>query len=106
LETDRTTPGNVSAKLLANAGGLEFRIRGPAHAEWYYRRAATLAAESVGLRHPLTGRILADYAAVLRQLGQKNEARALERRARDIFDASSSGSYDRHSLDVSELGVR
>jgi tetratricopeptide (TPR) repeat protein len=105
-ETGRSAAPTVAATLLANAGGLQFRLNGPGPAEPYFQRAAAVAEKSIGQSHRLTGRILANYAVVLRQLERKTEARDMEKRAKAIFASGASGVSDRYSVDVSTLRVR
>jgi tetratricopeptide (TPR) repeat protein len=106
VDASRITSHAVTVTLLSNAGNLQFRLNGPVPAETYYRRAVALAEESVGDTHPLTGRILANFAVVLRQLQKKSEARSMDKRARSILDNTTAALNDRYSVDVAALDAR
>jgi hypothetical protein len=49
------------------------------------------------------GRILAEYAVLLRKNKRKDEARALERRARSILENHAHENLTRHTVDIGDL---
>jgi tetratricopeptide (TPR) repeat protein len=63
-----------------------------AEAESSARRAATLAEEVYGPKHPRLGLFLQRYAAVLAQANRKKEASDIQKRARAILVAANRGS--------------
>lgn len=69
---------------LANLAQLRVSQGQPDRAEPLYRRALAIREKALGLSHPEVAKILEDLANVLRKLGQKEEAVALELRAREI----------------------
>ena len=103
--SQRTLPSGhpESVQLLANLGALKFQMLGPREAQPFYREALVIAEARLGTNHPLLGAILRNYAVVLRQLGQGSQARACERRAREISQLSRDRDPRKYTVDVSEL---
>ncbi len=54
------------------------------------RQSIDLAEASLGARHPRVGFYLANYAAILKKLGRKTEAKAAQKRAESILDENPS----------------
>jgi hypothetical protein len=65
-----------------------------------------IAEQSFGAAHPDVPVIIADYAAVLRKLRKKNEARALEKQARELRARLDRESPSRREVDWRELRSR
>jgi len=72
-------------------------------AELYGREAAAKAEAIYGPDHPRLGWHLANYAEILKRLGRKDEARAVERRSKAILAHSEESNPVRQSVNVNAL---
>jgi tetratricopeptide (TPR) repeat protein len=72
-------------------------------AEFYAKEAATKAEAIYGTDHPRFGWHLANYAAVLKRMGRKADARAMELRSSAILARSGSGRASQHTVNVNAL---
>ena len=68
----------------ANLGQLYVAQGHPAKAEPFYRRALAIRKKALGSSHPEVAKTLEDLSNVLRKLGRRNEAVALDLQAREI----------------------
>jgi tetratricopeptide (TPR) repeat protein len=98
-----TTPSDpVRISALFNQANLYAIARRPADAERLFVRALETARQTLGEAHPLTAAIMSRYAVLLKASHRKQEAAALETRAREI--QRSFQSTGRSTVDVRELG--
>jgi tetratricopeptide (TPR) repeat protein len=74
-----------------------------ADAESYARKSVELAEESLGPQHPRLGLYLANYAVILKQAGRKNEAKAIQKRADQIFEANPSSGSGGYTVNAAAL---
>jgi len=70
------------------------------------KQAVTSAEQHFGEAHPRTAQALTVYAAVLRRLQRKSEAREMEKRARRIESQDGQTRLSRETIDVNELAPR
>lgn len=75
-------------------------------AEAAYRRSLAIAEQSFGVTHPDMPEIFADYAAALRKLRKKDEARALEKHARELRARLDRENASRFEVDWRDLRNR
>jgi hypothetical protein len=76
-----------------------------ATAEPLFQRALAIAESSLGRENRLVGKILAEYAVLLRKTKRKNEAKLLETRAQAIRQSQAPEELGRHTVDVRDLGT-
>lgn len=88
---------------LANLALVDFRLGDLASAAKCYRAAIQAMEASFGPSHPYLGMALAEYSRVLRKSGAKAEAKAVERRAKDILASQTTDLMDRWSVDIRTL---
>lgn len=91
------------ASLFVNLGGLHFRGGRLAAAESYFERAMAIAEKSLSDEHPLLGRILCDYAWVLRARKKGALATKLEKRGYAILRSTSTISPALHTVEFSDV---
>ena len=77
-------PGQVRARVLANLGVLNWKLRRKAEAETNFTLALGEMEIAVGRQHPDVGRILVEYSVVLRKTGRSVEASQMRIRADGI----------------------
>lgn len=77
-------PGQARARVLANLGLLRWKFGPKTDAPLYLEKALLEMEASAGKHHPDVGRILEDYAQVLAKTGQKQSAKQMAARAREI----------------------
>jgi tetratricopeptide (TPR) repeat protein len=78
----------------------------PESAEPFARRAIDVAERTLGPAHPHTAEALLEYSQILRQLHRKDDAKALESRARSILSsASRSDPSAAYTVDASRLSA-
>jgi tetratricopeptide (TPR) repeat protein len=85
LEKGRGANHPIILRTLHNLALALERNKQPRAARQIWSRAVDLAANSVGLEHPLYGDILANYARHLRATGDKSKAKPLEARSAEIL---------------------
>jgi tetratricopeptide (TPR) repeat protein len=100
LETLNATAGSLAVRSLDYAGFLCVKLRRPAEAEEYYRRALTRAKEVFGPENAVPAHIMLSYSGVLRGLQRGTEARLMAREARTVLQHSS---QERNTVDIVEL---
>jgi tetratricopeptide (TPR) repeat protein len=77
-------PGQARARILANLGSSSWKLGEKQQALRWLSEALAEMERIVGPDHPDVGRILEEYATVLKKTGRGTEAKELEKRARDI----------------------
>lgn len=98
----REHPSQVSVlQNLALAYSRQHRLREALETS---RRALSLVDRRLPEAHPLHEAVLLGYAELLRQSGQKSEAKRMEARARNVHAVAADSS--RHIVDVTELKTR
>lgn len=85
LEKVRGPNHPMLVRTLHNLAVALERNQQPREARQIWSRAVDLAANTVGLEHPLYGEILGNYARHLRATGDKSKAKALEARSAAIL---------------------
>jgi tetratricopeptide (TPR) repeat protein len=85
LEKLRGPNHPILVRTLHNLAVALERNKQPRAADQVWNRAVDLAANSVGLEHPLYGEILGNYALHLRATGNKSKAKSLEARSAAIL---------------------
>jgi hypothetical protein len=88
---------------LNNLASLEYRAGHREEAGQRIRRALDIAEKRLGPDHPSYGALLANYAAFLRQTGDKSAAKALEARSNQIMKDSSQRNGLGVVIDVNSL---
>ena len=86
-----------------NLASLENRTGHREEAGQSLRRALDIAEKRLGPEHPLYARLLANYAAFLRQGGEKSQAKVLEARSTQILKDSSRRNGFGAVIDVNSL---
>ena len=84
-------------KPLANLASVQLAQQDTRQAELSLQRARSIAEQELGPDHPLVGRILDQYACVLRQMNRKAEAKQSEMRAKAIR------AHHAETIDLGEL---
>jgi hypothetical protein len=90
-------------RTLNNLAAAHYRSGNKAEAGKNWTKAVDLAAEMLGLDHPLYGEILANYGRYLRETGDKSKGKALEARAKRIVRDSMRSNGIGGVIDVSAL---
>ncbi len=72
-------------------------------AEPLAREAVAGVAKSLGTQHSTVALALSVHATILKKLGRKSEARALEKRATQILRQSAAGNIERYTVDFTDL---
>jgi tetratricopeptide (TPR) repeat protein len=91
------------ARTLTNLAALYCSKGRHAEAEPLFHRALSIAENALGPQNPLVGRVLADYAVLLRKTKRKTEARQLELRAKAIREMHSADRIGEYTVDLSDL---
>ncbi|MBI2684697.1 MAG: tetratricopeptide repeat protein [Acidobacteria bacterium] len=91
------------AATLANLSQAYANMHLYSDAEKHLAAALEIIEARCGKDSSRTGAILATYAPLLRQLGRKPEAKAVEARARRIAEISGVSSYAVHSVDIADM---
>lgn len=94
----RLGAGQVRARMLANLGVLQWRLKERVEAAAQLRQALGEMESAVGPHHPDVAAVLERYQAVLRQSGRKAEAAAASQRA-----AAIRSGFARHGNDWRDL---
>ena len=89
--------------LLANTGAAHYFAAGPERAEPYYRRALDIGERRLGPQHSLVGKVMLYYAAVLKRMDRKAEAKQYQRRAKAILSASETTPPGSHTVEFNSL---
>jgi tetratricopeptide (TPR) repeat protein len=87
-------------KPLANLASVHLAQQDTQQAELFLQRAQSIAEQELGPDHPLLGRILDQYAGLLRQMNRKTEAKQSEMRAKAIR------AHQAATVDLGELALR
>jgi tetratricopeptide (TPR) repeat protein len=103
LEKSGSSKPAFLAKALNNHGVLCSLVGRLAEAESHLKKALAVAEKALGPDHPSMAGILSNYAAVLRQMRRKTEARKLEKRAKAIAETNSHGHLIGYTVDASDL---
>jgi hypothetical protein len=80
-----------------------FRAGRTVEAESYGRQCITRAEALLGPRNPSLGLYLANYAAVLKQMGRKSEAKEIQQRAGAILAQSAHGNSSGLTVNVDAI---
>ena len=100
----RLGAGQVRARMLANLGVLQWRLKERVEAAAQLRQALGEMESAVGPHHPDVAAVLERYQAVLRQSGRKAEAAAASQRAAAIRSGFARHGNDRQtSIDWRDL---
>ncbi|HUS05063.1 MAG TPA: tetratricopeptide repeat protein [Bryobacteraceae bacterium] len=95
-------PGPDGGRTFGNLALVRFRQGDLPAAATLYSKAIPLLESRLGPEHPHLGMVLAEYSQVLRKLGNKSEAKRIERRAKAIL-ATSLQPSGLHSVDLHSL---
>jgi ribosomal protein L11 len=74
----------------------------PHDAEPYLKRALAMQEGASGPDHPAVASIMSNYAAVLKRMNRKSEAKRMEERAKNIVEKNLHSGL---TVDVRDLGV-
>jgi len=102
-ERMRNLEPSLHVSLLANVGALQFLVHGPSDAEPFFNKALFVAENDLGAAHPVIGRILLSYAAVLDRTSRKTQAKECRRRAKVILEAASVTDSRKYTVDLDDL---
>jgi tetratricopeptide (TPR) repeat protein len=91
------------ARTLNNLASQQARTGHPEEAGKCLRRALDIAERRLGPDHPVYAAILANYAALLREGGEKSQAKALKARSEQILKDSSRRNGIGASIDIHSL---
>jgi Flp pilus assembly protein TadD len=91
---------------LNNHGALYVLMGNPEEAEPYLKRALTIEQDALGGDHPAVAGIMLNYAAVLRQMRRKGEAKEMEKRAKAILARNQSPNYMGYTVNLSDLQAK
>jgi tetratricopeptide (TPR) repeat protein len=91
------------AQALSNLAALYCLQGRLEEAEPLFRRALPVAETALGLENPLVGRILTEYAVLLRKSKRKDHAKSLEERAQAIRKRYAREDLARYTIDVNSL---
>ena len=92
-----------TAVLFQSSGSLRVLQKQFREAEPFYTRALESVQTTLGERHPLYGTYLAEYAALLRKLKRKSEAKQAEDRLRAIREETRIQAFAGNTVDIHEL---
>ena len=89
--------------VLGNLASVSFKQKQYERSEQLYKDALAILTKTYGYEHPETARAMRDYAGVVRKLGRRKEAVAMERRA-DSFLRRHVGNTDA-TVDIRDLRI-
>jgi hypothetical protein len=95
----------VTICLLSNIAAAHSRVRHPEDGLPYIERAVSMSKTVFGADHPAGAAILRNYAAILRGLKRKSEAKAAERRADEIVARYARQNHLNALVNVRDLAV-
>ena len=103
LEKIKTASPAFLAKALNNQGALYAVMGKPKEAEPYLKLALASEQDAQAGDHPAMAGILSNYAAVLRQMKRKGEAKEMENRAKAILARSQPAYRLRYTVNLRQL---
>ncbi len=103
IESASTSENPALIRPLIDFARCESRSAQANEAEVSARRAVMLSTKTYGQAHLLTATAMREQANALRHLGQKSEARELEKKVRAYLDIHGQGPLSRFSVSVREL---
>lgn len=89
--------------LALTAGLVYTHAHRKSDAQGAFEQAINLGESHYGLTHPVLATILKDYSQALKQLGDKKEASALDKRVKRIYSASSQSKMLGYAVDIHAL---
>lgn len=96
-------PKPYLASALSVLSAVYYHVGRAVEAESYALKSVNMAQASLGPQHPRLGFYLANYAVILKTLGRKNEAKAMQKKADEILDQNPSSATRGYTVNVASL---